>query len=171
MDGNGKVLDLTFHTECGRFNYRVGAVIINDGSILMVKNDGEPYYYSVGGRVHFNETVEDAIRREIFEETGLRAEIDRPIFFHENFFIEAARNEYFHEVAVFFLIKPIKDIDKIVDGSFTDNGAKEHLEWLPIDRLSDYPIHPQFFYTELKRLPENLKFIVTDETSRRLGQP
>jgi len=42
--------DLTFETQYGRFNYRVGAIIIDDGKLLMVKNPNSPYYYSVGGR-------------------------------------------------------------------------------------------------------------------------
>ena len=64
-------LDLTFKTEEGKFNYRVGAIIIKDNKILMVKNESAPYYYSVGGRVKLNETSEEAVLRETFEETGI----------------------------------------------------------------------------------------------------
>ena len=57
--------DLTFRTRCGTFNYRVGAVIIHDGRLLLMKNEEEPYYYTVGGRVRFNETTEEAVIREV----------------------------------------------------------------------------------------------------------
>ena len=44
-------MDLTFHTPQGRFNFRVGAIIIRDEKVLLVKNPEVPYLYTVGGRV------------------------------------------------------------------------------------------------------------------------
>lgn len=70
-------MDLTFKTEKGRFNYRVGAIIIQDGKVLVVKNSASSYYYSVGGRVHYNETCEEAVKREVREEVGIEMDIDR----------------------------------------------------------------------------------------------
>lgn len=43
--------DITFPTKDGVFNMRVGAIILHDDKVLMVKNNRDPYYYSVGGRV------------------------------------------------------------------------------------------------------------------------
>ncbi|MGD9567937.1 MAG: NUDIX domain-containing protein [Sedimentibacter sp.] len=67
-------MDLTFKTINGRFNYRVGAIIINNGNVLVVKNHKSTYFYSVGGRVHFNETCEEAVKREVKDRrrTGYR---------------------------------------------------------------------------------------------------
>lgn len=61
------------------FRYRVGAVIIEDGCILLAKNENseDDYYYSVGGGVHINEKADEAIEREIFEETGVHYEVER----------------------------------------------------------------------------------------------
>lgn len=85
--------DLTFKTNYGKFNYRVGAIIIRDNKLLMVKNDGNPYYYSVGGRVKLKETSKEAVIRETFEETGVKFEIDRLAFIHEHFFTEEITRE------------------------------------------------------------------------------
>lgn len=68
------------------FRYRAAAIIIEDGEVLFVKNELESYYYSVGGGVHLGEKAEDAVIREVFEETGILYEIDRLAFIHENFF-------------------------------------------------------------------------------------
>lgn len=38
-------MDCTFKTGQGRFNYRVGAIIIHENNILMVKNSRDSYYY------------------------------------------------------------------------------------------------------------------------------
>jgi signal transduction histidine kinase len=66
--------DLTFRMKQGTFNYRVGAIIIHDGKLLLMHNEEEPYYYTVGGRVHFNETTEETVVREVREEIGIDLE-------------------------------------------------------------------------------------------------
>lgn len=55
-----------FTTEQGKFNYRVGAIIIHDNKLLMVKNKKAPYFYSVGGGVKLHESAEHAVVREVF---------------------------------------------------------------------------------------------------------
>lgn len=52
----------------------------------MVENDRFDHMYSVGGRIKFGETAEESVVREVFEETGMKMEIDRLGFIHENFF-------------------------------------------------------------------------------------
>ena len=153
-------MDLTFHTLEGKFNYRVGAIIIQDGKILVVKNRESTYYYSVGGRVQFNETCEEAIKREVKEELGIEMEIDRAVFFHEQFFDEKDSNEHFHEISMYYLMKVPKNIKNIMCHSITENGIEEELVWLPIKNLDNYIVFPRFFATELLNLPTSLKNIV-----------
>ena len=52
----------------GYLNIRVGAVIMKDGKILMAGNERNEYLYSVGGRIKFGETAEEAVRRAGREE-------------------------------------------------------------------------------------------------------
>ena len=71
--------DMTVPCGNGLINLRVGAIIQKDGRILMVGNRNRPdYLYSVGGRIRFGETAEEAVVREVWEETGVSMEIDRP---------------------------------------------------------------------------------------------
>ena len=79
-------MDCTFTTDQGTFNYRVGAIILDENRLLMAHNRRYNQYYTVGGRVHLHEASEEAMIREICEETGVKAEIDRLGFIHENFF-------------------------------------------------------------------------------------
>ena len=60
-------MDLTLKTREGYFNYRVAAVIVNDGKILAQRNTKTNEYYLPGGRVVFGETSEEALLREIEE--------------------------------------------------------------------------------------------------------
>ena len=78
--------DCTVAIDDGYINLRVGAIIMKNGKFLMVGNQKDNYLYSVGGRIQFGETAEEAIVREVFEETGVKLEIDRLGFIHENFF-------------------------------------------------------------------------------------
>lgn len=152
--------DICLKMESGRFNYRVGAIVIDGGEILMVKNSGMPFYYTVGGRVKFGATAEESVLREAFEETGVWLEIDRLIFIHENFFTFDASEEFFHEISLFFLMKPNPQLKESRSKHMEDYGEVEH-RWLPIDKLSDEPIYPDFFKTELRHISSELKHFVT----------
>lgn len=78
--------DCCFTHEENWFRYRVGAIILEENSVLVATNDACDFYYSIGGGVHLGENAEEAVRREVLEETGLPYEIDRLAFVHENFF-------------------------------------------------------------------------------------
>lgn len=149
--------DITLKVDGGFFNYRVGAIIMHAGKILMVKNSNYDYYYSVGGRVKFGETSEKAVLREAYEETHIRFEIDRLAFIHENLFAaDFAGDGSFHELALFYIMKPSDRISKMQCNSLGADGGKESLHWLPIYQLKDYEIYPEFFVTELPALNKKL---------------
>ena len=153
-------MDLTFKTQQGRFNYRVGAIIIQEGKVLMVKNSDAPYYYSVGGRVKMGESCEEAMLREIEEELGVSAKIERPVFFNESFFTEEFCGEKFHEVAIYFSVKLPENCGPLTCQSVTENGSTESLHWLEIEKLHEVEAYPLFFAEELLNLPESMKYLV-----------
>lgn len=62
--------DLCVKMEEGILNIRVGAIIMKEDKFLMVENDRFDHMYSVGGRIKFGETAEEAVVREVYEETG-----------------------------------------------------------------------------------------------------
>lgn len=154
--------DILFEKDGICFSYRVGAVIIHDNSVLMVKNENNPYYYSVGGGVKFGETSEDAVLREIYEETNISLEIDRLAFIHENFCkADFMDNIPFQELRLFYLMKISGEIKNIRCNSSGMDGSCESLHWLPIDRLSDYHLYPEFYKTELCCISHEVKHFVT----------
>jgi len=98
--------DMTVQCDNGLINIRVGAIILKDGKFLMVGNHIRPeYLYSVGGRIKFGETAEEAVIREVYEETGIRMEVDRLGFVHENYFYgdaESNLGKLIYEISFFF---------------------------------------------------------------------
>ncbi len=156
--------DMTLPCGDGLVNVRAGAIIMKDGQILMVGNRIRPeYLYSVGGRIKFGETAEEAVIREVYEETGVRMEIDRLGFVHENYFrgdMASNRGKLIYEISFFFYMKVPEDFSPVC-GSFTEDDHKEFLRWIrPDDGIVYYP---DFFRTELTHPEQTVKHFVTDE--------
>jgi len=149
--------ELRFREENRMFYYRAAAIIIEDNHVLMIKSDAVDYLYSVGGAVNHGETTEEAVRREVCEETVVDYEIERPVFVYENIFQEGGCN--FHGIEIFFLMKPRGTRKGLVCKSNGMDGAKEHLYWLPLNGMADVKLYPEFFKTRLHSLPLSIEIL------------
>lgn len=155
--------DMTVPCDDGFINIRTGAIIMKDGKFLMVGNERADYLYSVGGRIRFGETSEEAVVREVFEETGIKMEIDRLGFIHENYFYGDApsnNGKLIYEVSYFFYMKVPEDFEP-VSSDFTEDDSKEHLVWVSPD--DPVKIYPEFFRSELTHPGKTVKHFVTDD--------
>lgn len=154
--------DIGFKTEAGQFRFRGTAIIIKDGKVLMVHDEKRKYYYAIGGAVKIGETSADAAIREVYEESGLKVEIDRLVLVQEVYF--ESEEGVHHELAFYYLMKDIGEqqiaSNRVID--FTEEG----LEWISIDKLSDYKIYPQIYNDILKDMPEEIIHSVVDDRKR-----
>jgi len=81
----------------------VDAIIVHKGKFLLLKRNNPPVkgeWWLPGGRIRRNESLEDAVRREAFEETGLTCKIIRQVGVINYIFPEC------HAVSVYFLVEP-----------------------------------------------------------------
>ena len=157
--------DCCFTRENNWFRYRAAAIIVEDDSVLFVTNEKDDYYYSVGGGVHLNETAEEAVLREVFEETGVHYEIDRLAVIHENFFEDAGGtlgDLKCHEVAFYFKMKS-RGTKELHSNSVTCGNVKEHMHWIPIEELNKVRAFPSFLKDYLKEEHKEIVHIVTNE--------
>lgn len=157
-------MDVTFKTEEGIFNYRVCAIIKHNNKLLSMKNKNTPYYFLPGGRVNIYEDADAAIRRELKEELGIDADIVRPLWFVQSFFIEDESKDKFHELCIYYLVD-ISDSDLInherFEGLVTWN--REVFEWLDIDMLKEEYLYPLFIKEKINDLPERLEMLTEYE--------
>ena len=147
----------------GIINIRVGAIILKGTHFLMVRNHLSDYFYSVGGRIKFGETAEEAVLREVFEETGVRLEIDHLGFVQENYFIgdsPANMGKVIYELGYYFYMKVPEDFEPVCD-SITEGGQTEYLEWVSPDEPRT--IFPEFFRTELDVTDRSVRHKVKDD--------
>jgi 8-oxo-dGTP diphosphatase len=124
------------HLDKG-FGIALKAVILNDGKFLILlrsrPSKGEPGYWELpGGRMMLGETYQAALKREIFEETGLNASLIAPLTV-----FDAKRDHDTQVVGITFLCKLNGD-HKVITLSH------EHLEgrWITLDELERYKIFP-----------------------------
>lgn len=158
--------DMCVPCDDGIINIRVGAIIIKNGKILMVENENCGYYYSVGGRIKFGETAEQAVIREVYEETGVKLKIDRLLYVVENYFLgdsPAKAGKTVYEISFFYLMKTPDDFEPLCQ-SITEDGYSEFLSWVKLD--TEKKMYPTFFKTELKNISDDVKFFSIDDRNR-----
>ncbi len=116
----------------------VSALIEKEEKFLLVKEileSGKQYWIIPGGSVEYGENLEEALKREIKEETNLDIEILEFIDFKE--IIQLQFN--YHTIIFFFRVKPVNydlilEDDKILDGRFFSKEEIKELKLVDSNR-------------------------------------
>ena len=151
-------MDLTFKSPEGAFNYRVAAIIVNDGRLLVLQDEGIPHDYLPGGRVHLGEPAEAALARELREELDIALPPHRLVFMAESFF--TLMGTRYHELCLYHLMDAPTEL--LARGeSFTrvEGDEVHHFRWVKFDQLSKLSFFPIFLKERIFSLPDAPEFI------------
>jgi len=110
----------------------VGAVVIDDGRILLVQRSRDPgagLWAVPGGKVNRGETMREAVRREVAEETGLDVVVGDVVWVGE--VIDVGH----HLVLVDFAAE-------LVGGSLVAGDDAGDARWVPLGDTGRYPLTP-----------------------------
>jgi len=111
-----------------------GAVIVEDGRILLVRRGREPgrgLWAVPGGRVRLGETWRQAAAREVKEETGLEVEIGELLWAGES--IGPGDPPEWHFALV--------DFDaSVVGGELQAGDDAAEARFVPLEEVAEYPI-------------------------------
>lgn len=127
------------------YKVRAGGLIEFNDKYLFVKMGLGSYWCVPGGHLEWFENSENAVIREVEEETGMPVEIKNLFLLHENFYLNV-KNQRFHELCFYYLLKP-KDEQKIIKDQIKeefDKDKKDVLEfkWFTKDEIKKLEIKP-----------------------------
>lgn len=129
------------------------AVIIQNGKLLAIKvNDGkEEWYILPGGGQDCEETLPQAVEREVREETGIEVTCKELLFV-----IEGVHGESFHRMDLVFSCDYLREVpEAILHGDTNQVGA----EWLDLSVLNQLPLYPSKLRRPIMNFYEGKEYI------------
>ena len=146
--------DIKIENLSGNFKFRVNGILMNKDEVLVVKIDNNPFYCLPGGHVKIGEDSQNAVIREIKEETGYDSHINKLVTITENFFVRK-NGKKIHELGFYYLLNlddkkevNVKEYETIEE---SEEKINLHFKWIPVNELKNIDFKPQ----ELKEKIEN----------------
>ena len=121
----------------------VDGVILENDEILLIKRKGEPFkgkWALPGGFVEYNEKVEDAVIREIREETGVNAEIKELV----GVYSDPKRDPRGHTVSIVFLLN-------VISGEIKCGDDACNAKFFNLKKLPDLSFDHDVIISDVKR--------------------
>ncbi|MCK5510133.1 NUDIX domain-containing protein [Candidatus Parcubacteria bacterium] len=121
------------------FRPSVYGILIENNKVLLSKQwDG---YDMPGGGVDINETLEEALKREFFEETGIKVEVLNPVHSETSFFNPSHsikhKNEYWNCPLIYYLVKKVGGKISKDNLDEEERGYADLPEWIDLDKIDE----------------------------------
>jgi len=107
----------------------VGGLVVREGCILVVRESSKHVVWKLpGGYLNLGEEIGDAASREVWEETGIRANFERMLTVRHSQKVQFGRSDIYF-IAAMKLANPENDAIKI------DHSEIDEAKWMPIDEF------------------------------------
>lgn len=122
----------------GRPRIRVAVALVEDGKLLLVEHCKEAHRYWLlpGGGLEWGESLKEAARRELLEETGVEAEIGHLLLASETVAPDSSR----HLLHMIFSARRLNH-----NPHFPTSPAEERItdvRWIPLEEVAELIFHP-----------------------------
>lgn len=153
-------------TDRHRVRVRSCALILREQNILLIRmnapTEPDPIWMPPGGEVYPGETLQEAVVREVDEETGLVVAPVRLSLHHE--FISPP----FHAIEFYWLCDWVSGEPALgVDPDRPGAGILTRISWIPLSDLSSHPVFPESLRTGMTRYRQREGSIELQRTDRR----
>lgn len=145
-----------YEVEVNKLSFRpsVYGVIVKDGQILLSKQwDGFDF---PGGAIEFGEAIEEALIREVFEETGFQVKFGKFISCHTSFFKLPDRDQFVHSILFYYTAE-------IVGGELSDKNFAESevgvlglAQWIDLKKIKDLRYYNTVNSVEIIQKAQNI---------------
>lgn len=129
------------------FKFRVSGLIIKNNKLLLVDMDDSGFLCLPGGYVELGESTEEAVIRELVEETKKKIRISKYLGVVENYFINKYQKKI-HEIAFYYLLEFVDTSVKEDDFTLIENDKnyeiKLDFKWVDINELNNFDVRPYF---------------------------
>lgn len=153
--------DWIFSGETYSCGVRVAGVWVRQGCILLQREENGQEYAVPGGHIRIGETLEDGLKREWMEETGLAIRCQRMLWTEECFW--EWKGKLTHSLTFYYRIDLEKETALPCDmqlHAHKDN-SRILLEWVPVEKVGELVVYPEFLKTEIHRLQESVQHFTT----------
>lgn len=130
----------------------VGAIVFKDDAILLVKRRNPPHQHQwaiPGGKVNYGESLKEAVKREILEETGIIIDVQESIYTFDIIEADEKNNTTLHYVVIDFTAQYISGNPKAADDAEQAEWiSREHFHALDISHSTRKLLAEQFQFPE-----------------------
>ncbi len=150
----------------------VGVMLDDKNRVLLSRLEDDNLWVLPGGRIFLHETLQEAVKRELVEETSFEVEVRRLLWVLENYFI--FNDKRFHVIEFYFLVTPKEATGVWEQDEFFGQEEQHSLDrswvlvfkWFEIPKLNETIFKPTILKALLKDIPTHPKHVVWDTYKR-----
>lgn len=138
----GETKSVTINTRLQRVG--VYAIIIKDASVLLIKMSNG-FYYFPGGGIEASETLEEALKREVYEELGVAVEIESLLYADNLIYYHDPLDHAAHCVRLFYACRPLTRNFNYTNAEEADDFLA--IEWVDLKSMNSNQFLPSVYHS------------------------